>query len=156
MVVGGVWTSRWVGGLAHFSQNGDPGGWVVSPPPATGGRVGGWVGGPVSARAVVLLVLVLVGGWSVFGVAPGGGVVISAWPRSPKQVGGWVVLGVALRTPTTHHGQNRHARFFPALLSRLTGVVRPIQAGRAAYGPPPPSASIQKTIECAQTTLPCS
>ena len=35
-----------MGGLAYFSQSGDPGGWVVSPPPATGGRVvGGWVGG---------------------------------------------------------------------------------------------------------------
>ena len=28
----------------------------------------------------------------------------------------------------------------------LTGVVRPTQARRAAYGPPPPSASIQKIL----------
>ena len=52
------------------------GGWVVV-------VVVGWrVGGSVSARAVVL---VLVGGWSVFGVAPGGG-------------GGH--LGVATKGPT--------------------------------------------------------
>ena len=35
-------------------------------------------------------------------------------------------------------------------------MVHPTQAGRAAYGPPPPSASVQKNIESAQTTLPCS
>ena len=79
---------------------------------------GGWVGGGGGGGGVV-------GGWSGFGSRGGagtggwvvclrrrarwGGVVISAWPRSPKQVGGWVVLGVALQTPTTHHSKNRYA-----------------------------------------------